>query len=70
MITTFKPSQRIGLRVRVLTGAAAGCVGVITNANAGTNSTWYKVFFAPPVFLPAAGYVASVWRRDTDIQAE
>jgi hypothetical protein len=63
-IGNTRPSARIGTRVRVLTGAAAGRVGVI----AGVDAVHYRVLFEPPVYLPAVGHVASVWRTAVDLE--
>ena len=61
---TPAPPARIGTRVRVLAGAAAGRVGVIAGVDAGH----YRVLFEPPVYLPAVGHVASVWRTTVDLE--
>jgi hypothetical protein len=63
-IGNTRPSARIGTRVRVLSGAAAGRVGVI----AGVDEGHYRVLFEPPVYLPAVGHVASVWRTTVDLE--
>ncbi len=54
-----KPNSRIGQRVRVLSGAAAGRIGVIESAD---NANQFKVRFSPPVYIAAVGRVAAVWR--------
>jgi hypothetical protein len=66
-IGNTRPSARIGTRVRVLTGAAAGRVGVIAGVDAGA-TVHYRVLFEPPVYLPAVGHVASVWRTVVDLE--
>jgi hypothetical protein len=50
----------------VLTGAAAGKLGVIASQQASI-ATHYKIKFEPPVYLPAVGHVASVERAVTDL---
>ena len=67
MPVTPGPYARIGQLVRVLSGAAAGRVGVIVGADVGA-TTSYHVRFAPPVYLPVAGRVASVWRTAVDLE--
>jgi hypothetical protein len=62
-----RPHSRIGEPVRVLSGAARGAVGVIVGADAGA-TTYYRVGFEPPVYLPAVGHVASVWRTASDLE--
>jgi hypothetical protein len=61
-------SSRIGLRVRIVTGAATGAQGVITNVDAGSNTTWYRVTFSPPVYIADVGHVAGVWRTSDGIE--
>jgi hypothetical protein len=68
-IANTRPKANIGTRVRVLTGAAAGRVGVIAGADAGAGATiHYRVLFEPPVYLSAVGHVASVWRIASDLE--
>jgi hypothetical protein len=62
-----KPKARIGTRVRVLSGAAAGKIGVIAGIDAGSTIS-YRVLFEPPVYLPAVGTVVSVWRQVTEVE--
>jgi|HubBroStandDraft_3_1064219.scaffolds.fasta_scaffold850470_2 hypothetical protein len=62
-----RPYSRIGQPVRVLSGAARGAVGVIVGADAGA-TTYYRVRFEPPVYLPAVGHLASVWRTASDLE--
>jgi hypothetical protein len=40
---------------------------VIAGIDAGSTIS-YRVLFEPPVYLPAAGYVISVWRTTVDLE--
>ena len=60
-------AARIGQRVRVLSGAAVGQEGVIENIDTGP-TTSYRARFEPPIYLPAVGRVAAVWRTTVELE--
>jgi hypothetical protein len=73
-----RSQEFIGKRVRVISGPAAGHVGVVTeakvvrlSADSSLEKTGeFRIEFTPPIYLASAGWLEAVWRRPSDFTVD